>query len=171
MLRSCLSMRVQLWPENAVYTGWKTFFRSRYSQAQSPGTLQYVVHFPNRSRKDYLRHEGFFRIFPISLVLISFPTSQLHAQDWVHTAPILAPTAFALRQPTSSPRSADADFKGSLRRHAFNDLGNAGIFDLVSKSMAPGPAGSPQEMNLSQWAADPQGAWWLSVRSPSPTAR
>lgn len=40
-----------------------------------------------------------------------------------------------------------------------NDLNNAGIFDMVSKSMAPqATPGSPQEINLAQWAAPPANA-------------
>ena len=40
-----------------------------------------------------------------------------------------------------------------------NDLNNAGIFDMVSKSMSPqAMPGSPQEINLAQWAAAPASA-------------
>ena len=38
----------------------------------------------------------------------------------------------------------------------YNDLQNAGIFDMVSKSLAPqAMPGSPQEMVLAQWSAAP----------------
>jgi TolB protein len=41
----------------------------------------------------------------------------------------------------------------------FADLDNAGIFDMVSKSMAPqATPGSPQEINLAQWSAAPANA-------------
>ncbi len=41
----------------------------------------------------------------------------------------------------------------------YSDLANAGIFDLVSKSMAPQETpGSPQEINLAQWSAAPANA-------------
>jgi len=68
-------------------------------------------------------------------------------------------------------RIAAADFKpisGDLatnpQKHTFDtvlysDLQNAGIFDLVSKSMQPSVApGYPAEINLSQWAAAPSSA-------------
>ena len=68
-------------------------------------------------------------------------------------------------------RIAAADFKpisGDLatnpQKHIFDtvlysDLQNAGIFDLVSKSMQPSAApGYPAEMNLSQWTAAPSSA-------------
>ena len=38
----------------------------------------------------------------------------------------------------------------------YSDLANAGIFDLVSKSLIPtSTPGSPQEIRLAEWAADP----------------
>jgi TolB protein len=41
----------------------------------------------------------------------------------------------------------------------YNDLNNAGIFDLVSKSLAPqATPGSPQEIVLNQWSAAPSNA-------------
>ena len=41
----------------------------------------------------------------------------------------------------------------------FNDLSNAGIFDMVSKSLAPqAMPGSPQEIVLAQWSALPANA-------------
>ncbi len=68
-------------------------------------------------------------------------------------------------------RLAAANFKagatdgGSANlAHAFDttlyaDLGNAGIFDLVSKSMDPGSQpGTPAEIRLDQWAAAPASA-------------
>jgi len=66
-------------------------------------------------------------------------------------------------------RIAVADFKpssaapGNLKRifdaTLYADLGNAGIFDLVSKSLAPqATPGSPAEINLAQWAAAPSSA-------------
>jgi TolB protein len=71
----------------------------------------------------------------------------------------------------SSIRIAAADFKpinadGATlaQKHIFDtvlysDLQNAGIFDLVSKSMQPSVApGYPTEINLAQWAAAPASA-------------
>ena len=68
-------------------------------------------------------------------------------------------------------RLAAANFKAGATEggsanlaHAFDttlyaDLGNAGIFDLVSKSMDPGSQpGTPAEIKLDQWAAAPASA-------------
>ena len=52
----------------------------------------------------------------------------------------------------------------------FNALTNAGIFDLVSKSMAP-PAmpGSPKEIDLTQWSAAPANASMVAFGALSAT--
>ncbi len=56
--------------------------------------------------------------------------------------------------------------KSTFDSTLFNDLSNAGIFDMVSKSMAP-PAtpASPQQMNLAQWAAPPSNAAMVAFGS------
>ena len=52
--------------------------------------------------------------------------------------------------PIRRRRALKAAFDATL----YNDLGNAGIFDLVSKSITPqATPGSPQEINLAQWSA------------------
>ena len=49
--------------------------------------------------------------------------------------------------------------KATFDATLYRDLGSAGIFDLVSKSMAPqATPGSPQEINLSQWSTAPANA-------------
>ncbi|SNT01930.1 TolB protein [Granulicella rosea] len=69
----------------------------------------------------------------------------------------------------SQIRIAVADFKpgsgdaGSLKRAfdttLYSDLGNAGIFDLVSKSLAPtSTPGVPAEISLGQWSIAPVNA-------------
>lgn len=118
--------------------------------------------------------KAFFRIFPISLVLlISFSTSQLHAQDWVHTGTNLGADRIRIAAADFKPGNSDPQtptLKAVFDATLYNDLGNAGIFDLVSKSMAPqANPGSPQEMNLSQWAADPAKAGMVAFGSLSVT--
>ncbi len=84
------------------------------------------------------------------------------AQDWVRTGTNLG---------AQKIRLAAADFKmvgneaalsnaqQTFNQVLYSDLTNAGIFDMVSKSMAPTVApGSPQEINLSQWSAPPASA-------------
>ncbi|MGH9617163.1 MAG: Tol-Pal system beta propeller repeat protein TolB [Acidobacteriaceae bacterium] len=100
----------------------------------------------------------------VRLLLISlfFATAMASAQDWVRTGTNLG---------AQKIRLAAADFKmvgndpalsnaqQTFDQVLFSDLTNAGIFDMVSKSMAP-PAepGSPKEINLSLWSSPPSNA-------------
>ncbi len=69
-----------------------------------------------------------------------------------------------LRLAAANFKAGTADGGSATLAHAFDttlyaDLGNAGIFDLVSKSMDPGSQpGTPAEMKLDQWAAAPASA-------------
>jgi TolB protein len=89
-------------------------------------------------------------------------TALASAQDWVHTGTNLG---------AQKIRLAAADFKmvgndpalsnaqQTFDNVLFSDLTNAGIFDMVSKSMAPPVMpGSPSEINLTQWSAPPANA-------------
>lgn len=91
-------------------------------------------------------------------VLCSVCTVRAQAQDW-----------YTMEQRSGAPRIrlAVADFKSatpSAEKQTFDtvlaaDLANAGIFDLVSKSMNPQASpGGPAEINLSQWSAAPASA-------------
>src|SRR5579871_4733256 len=101
---------------------------------------------------------GFLILLFLSAI-VSLPCS---AQDWVHTgsglgnAPIrLAAADFKLVGADPQTSALKATFDSTL----FSDLQNAGIFTMVSKSLAPqAMPGSPQEINLSQWSADPAAA-------------
>ncbi len=100
--------------------------------------------------------------FSLLLVLASLSSPLCRAQDWVHTgsnlgnAPIrLAAADFKLVGADPQTPVLKATFDSTL----FNDLQNAGIFDMVSKSFNPqGTPGSPQEINLPQWSTDPANA-------------
>ncbi len=49
--------------------------------------------------------------------------------------------------------------KATFDATLYSDLANAGIFDMVSKSLAPqATPGSPQEISLAQWSAAPANA-------------
>ena len=64
------------------------------------------------------------------------------------------------------PTSADpqtGELKQTFDKVLFADLGNAGIFDLVSKSIAPQvQPGAPAEVNLAQWSGAPASAAYLA---------
>lgn len=96
------------------------------------------------------------------LVAVFIFSNCLHAQDWVRTGTNLGATKIRLAAADFKPTSNDpqtGSLKSAFDTTLANDLANAGIFDLVSKSMAPPlMPGSPQEINLTQWAAAPSNA-------------
>jgi TolB protein len=109
-----------------------------------------------------------FSAFAAFLICLS---PSLPAQDWVHTGTNLGADRI---------RIAAADFKASggdpqtpalkavFDATLYADLGNAGIFDLVSKSLSPQSSpGSPQEINLAQWADAPANAAMVAFGSLS----
>jgi TolB protein len=103
------------------------------------------------------------RLYPLfAILLASLAASQLPAQDWVHTGTNLGNDRIRLAAADFKPVSADPQtpaLKAAFDSTLYSDLANAGIFDLVSKSMAPQAApGSPQEINLGQWSGAPASA-------------
>ena len=113
-----------------------------------------------------------YRIFSTSLLfLFCFAALRLQAQDWVHTGTNMGATRIRIGAAEFKPGGGDPQtpaLKAVFDATLYNDLGSAGIFDLVSKSMAPqGTPGSPQELNLEQWAADPAKAGMVAFGSIS----
>ena len=100
--------------------------------------------------------------FPILLLLSALTSLPSFAQDWVHTGSGLGNARIRLAASDFKAVGADAQapaLKATFDSTLFNDLQNAGIFDMVSKSFSPqGTPGSPQEINLAQWSADPANA-------------
>jgi TolB protein len=99
-------------------------------------------------------------LFAFLLVCCAAP--QLPAQDWVHTGTNLGNDRIRIAAADFKPVGADPQtpaLKASFDATLYSDLANAGIFDLVSKSLAPqSTPGSPQEINLGQWSAAPSNA-------------
>jgi TolB protein len=106
---------------------------------------------PNRLRQLSL-------LLPASLCL-ALSAITLHAQDWVHTGSNLGAQKIRLAAADFKPASTDPQtpiLKTTFDATFYEDLKNAGIFDMVSKSLAPtATPGSPQEINLAQWAGQP----------------
>jgi TolB protein len=104
-----------------------------------------------------------FRHLPFSLLALGlFAVAHLQAQDWVHTGTNLGNDRIRIAAADFKLAAADPQtpaLKAAFDSTLYTDLGNAGIFDLVSKSMSPqAMPGSPQEINLSQWSAAPANA-------------
>jgi TolB protein len=101
--------------------------------------------------------------YTLAAAIVSTLTTGLQAQDWFKTE---------TSSGVSNIRIAVADFKAvsatdpltpPLKRTfdttLYNDLANAGIFDIVSKSMLPqATPGAPGEINVAQWSAAPASA-------------
>jgi TolB protein len=116
--------------------------------------------------------KAFSRIsFPILLLLLSFAAPRLRAQDWVHTGTNLGNDRIRIAAADFKPSGADPQtpaLKAVFDATLYEDLGNAGIFDLVSKSMAPqATPGSPEEISLPQWSAAPSSAAMVAFGSLS----
>ncbi len=105
-----------------------------------------------------------------SLALL-LATTQVFAQDWVHTGTNLGNDRIRIAAADFKPTGVDpqapalqAVFDATL----YSDLAGAGIFEVVSKSLAPQAApGSPQEINLSQWSVAPANAAMVAFGSLS----
>ena len=113
-----------------------------------------------------------FRLLFLLLLILRFGW-QAGAQDWVRTGTNLGAARIRLAAADFNPASADAQtpaLKTTFDTTLYSDLANAGIFDMVSKSMAPPlmPA-SPQQMNLAAWAAAPSNAAFVAFGSLSVT--
>ena len=81
------------------------------------------------------------------------------AQDWIRTGTGLGVERVRLAASDFKPSTADAknaDLLKTFNDVLWNDLDNAGIFDLVSKSFYPlQEPGQPSEVNFSAWNSPP----------------
>jgi TolB protein len=105
-----------------------------------------------------------------ALLAISFALAlPALAQDWIRTGTGVGGEKIRLAVPefklaTADPKSAPLD--KTFNAVLFNDLYQAGIFDMVSRSFYPlGAIGSPAEARLDVWAAPPPNAAMLAFGS------
>jgi TolB protein len=102
----------------------------------------------------------------LSLLMSFAATSPARAQDWVKTGTNLGAQRIRLAAAGFRPASADPQempLKQVFDATLFSDLQNAGIFDMVSKSMAPPVMpGTQSEVHLADWAAAPSSAEMLA---------
>ncbi|HWA94049.1 MAG TPA: Tol-Pal system beta propeller repeat protein TolB [Terracidiphilus sp.] len=95
------------------------------------------------------------------------------AQDWVRTGSNLGSQPIRLAAADFKPVGSDPQtptLKAAFDSTLYNDLNNAGIFEMVSKSFLPsGTPGSPQEINVAQYANDPVNASMVAFGALSAT--
>ncbi len=110
---------------------------------------------------------------PTLLILASLLSIPSMAQDWVRTGSNLGQAKIRIAASDFKPVGADPQtpaLKAVFDATLYSDLGNAGIFDLVSKSFAPqSMPGSPQEISLAQWSAAPASATMVAFGALSST--
>jgi TolB protein len=107
--------------------------------------------------------KGLLRLLPLLVIsLAGSSANRLVAQDWVHTGTNLGNTTIRIAAADFKPLGYDpqtAALKAAFDATLYSDLGNAGIFDVVSKSLAPqAMPGSPTEFVAGQWSASPSSA-------------
>ena len=102
-----------------------------------------------------------FQIALLIFVLLA-TGSALVAQDWFKTETSTGADRIRLAVADFKPVSADVQtqpYKTTFDATLYADLANAGIFDMVSKSLEPrATPGTPAEMSLEQWATAPASA-------------
>jgi TolB protein len=107
------------------------------------------------------RHAVGFLII-VALVLVLFSS----AQDWIKTGTGLGVEKVRIAVPdfkasTSDPKNAD--LLRAFNETLWNDLENAGIFDMVSKSFYPlGAVGNPPDVKFDAWSSAPVNASMLA---------
>ena len=109
------------------------------------------------------------RVWFFTFLLLSLPCLRAGAQDWVRTGTNLGAARIRLAAADFNPASPDPQtpaLKTTFDSTLYNDLNGAGIFDMVSKSIAPPlTPGTPQQMNLASWSAAPANAAFVAFGS------
>jgi TolB protein len=107
--------------------------------------------------------KAYSRLFPFSLIaLTTLAMVSASAQDWIHTGSNLSNERIRIAAADFKPNGGDPQLpalKAAFDTTLYSDLASAGIFDIVSKSLAPQASpGSPAEISLAQWSAAPANA-------------
>jgi len=88
------------------------------------------------------------------------------AQDWIRTGTGLGVEKVRLAVPDFKASAQDPNSANLLKVFndtLWNDLDNAGIFDMVSKSFYPlGPVGAPADVKFESWSSPPPNAAMLA---------
>src|SRR3989454_1888093 len=102
----------------------------------------------------------FYGLFPLLLLTSAF------GQDWIRTGTGLGVEKVRIAVPDFKAASQDpknTELLKAFNDTLWNDLENAGIFDLVSKSFYPlGPVGAPTDVKFDTWSSPPPNAAMLA---------
>lgn len=117
-------------------------------------------------RLKFGRRSFFPRLALILLLVVSLPVPILRAQDWIKTGTGLGVEKVRLAAADFKASTADAknaDLLKTFNDTLWNDLDNAGIFDMVSKSFYPlGAVGAPADVKFESWSSPPPNASMLA---------
>ena len=106
------------------------------------------------------------RYFLVMALLLLLAASA-SAQDWIRTGTGLGVEKVRLAAAEFKPATQDpknTDLLKTFNDTLYNDLDNAGIFDLVSKSFHPLQVpGQPTELNTKDWNSPPPNAYGFSL--------
>ena len=106
----------------------------------------------------------FARLLSLPLVIL-FGVINVNAQDWIKTGTGLGVEKIRIAVPDFKASSQDpknVELLKTFNETLWNDLDNAGIFDMASKSFYPlGQVGSPADVKFEAWGAPPANAAML----------
>jgi TolB protein len=102
----------------------------------------------------------------VALVIVVQIGQPLRAQDWIRTGTGLGVEKVRLAVPDFKPGNQDpknAELLKTFNETLWNDLDNAGIFDMVSKSFFPVQTpGNPADVRFGEWSSPPPNAAMLA---------
>src|SRR5580700_7874916 len=115
---------------------------------------------PSTQRTPLIRHADRLSLLVLTLLLTCALTAR--AQEGFHTETSSGVTNIRIAVADFKPASSDPQtdsLKRTFDTTLFADLGNAGIFDIVSKSLLPQSIpGTPAEIKVQDWALAPTSA-------------
>src|SRR5215472_2645801 len=102
----------------------------------------------------------------LCLAVLLFCVAPSFAQDWIKTGTGLGVEKVRIAVPdfkAATQDSKNAELLKAFNDTLWNDLDNAGIFDLVSKSFYPlGQVGTPADIKFEVWSSPPPNAAMLA---------
>lgn len=107
--------------------------------------------------------------FAIVFTVVLLAVSAFAQQDWIRTGTGLGVEKLRLAVPDfKAPAGTPAELATTFNATLWNDLDNAGLFDMVSKSFYPlQTPGAPQEYTASAWNVPPPDAAMVAFGSLS----
>ena len=106
-------------------------------------------------------------VFGLLVTAVAVPSP---AQDWIRTGTGLGVERIRIAVPDFSATPDAEQLNKSFNAVLWNDLEQAGIFDMVSKSFYPlGQFGTPNQIQAAAWASPPPNAsmFRTSTRTPA----